>query len=66
MKYMYSPCGGCTLALIKLLITPILFAFNVSVWDSMRQVLYTACATPSASPELTALPVFLIFSRTVA
>lgn len=27
---------------------------------------YTSCGTPSASPELTFFPVFLIFSSTVA
>jgi hypothetical protein len=34
--------------------------------SSLVLFLYTAMATPSASPELTVLPVFLIFSRTVS
>jgi hypothetical protein len=30
MKYMCSPCGGCPLAFIKPLITPVLFAFKAA------------------------------------
>jgi hypothetical protein len=44
----------------------ILFVYLISyvkLWNALR---YTAMVTPSASPELTCLPVFLIFSSTVS
>ena len=37
-----------------------------SPFNQVQRLFYTACVTPSASAEFTVLPVFLIFSSSVA